>query len=163
MDPTDREQKLALLNQGFRSMVPHNDALGLEVVDFGPASATLRLPWAEHLVGNPDTGVLHGGAVTSLLDATSGAAVFMKLMAPVPIATLDLRIDYLRPASPHEPLLARADCYKLTRNVAFVRAVAHHGDETDPVAAATATFMVRTRGKSVVDRMAAKAGEKGRE
>ena len=155
-DVPDREQKLGLLNQGFAKMVPHNDALGIEVIDFGPATATLRLPWAPHLVGNPETEVIHGGVITSLLDACSGAAVFMKLMSPTPIATLDLRIDYLRPATPREPVAARAECYKLTRNVAFVRAVAHHGDDTDLIAAATATFMVRTRGKSVIDRMGGK-------
>jgi uncharacterized protein (TIGR00369 family) len=159
-DAAERAQKLALLNQGFRSMVPHNDALGIEVVDFGEATATLRLPWAAHLVGNPLTEVLHGGVVTSLLDACSGAAVFMKLMKPTPIATLDLRIDYLRPATPREALFAKAECYKLTRNVAFVRAVAHHGDESDPVAAAAATFMVRTRGKAVLHEAAEKAGVK---
>src|SRR5688500_8256929 len=68
----EREQRLQLLNQGFRKMVPHNDALGIEVVDFGEGIAKMRLPWAEHLVGNPETGVLHGGVITSLLDATSG-------------------------------------------------------------------------------------------
>jgi uncharacterized protein (TIGR00369 family) len=155
-DGADREQKLGLLNQGFRKMVPHNDALGIEFIDFGPGTATLRLPWAEHLVGNPETGVVHGGVVTSLLDACSGAAVFMKLLAPTPIATLDLRIDYLRPATPREPLFAKAECYKLTRNVAFVRAIAHHGDESDPVASATSTFMVRTRGKAVLQEAARK-------
>ena len=57
-----------------------------------------ELPYDDKLVGNPDTGVMHGGAITALLDACSGAAVFAALDEWVPIATLDLRIDYLRAA-----------------------------------------------------------------
>ena len=56
------------------------------------------MPYDAKLVGNPETGVLHGGAITALLDGASGAAVFAALVDIVPIATLDLRIDYLRPA-----------------------------------------------------------------
>ena len=84
-----REEQLELYDQGFTQAVPHNRALGLRFVDFADGEATIVLPFAEHLVGNPESGVLHGGAVTSLLDATCGAAVFMKLQSPEPIATLD--------------------------------------------------------------------------
>ncbi len=59
-----------------------------------------------------------------------------------PIATLDLRIDYMKPATPGKDLLARAECYKLTRNVAFVRGVAYHDDPSDPIATSVATFML---------------------
>src|SRR5882757_6430012 len=84
--------------QQFSGSVPHNRALGMEIVEVSPAEALFRLPYDPKLVGNPDTGVLHGGAITALLDGASGAAVFAALTDLVPIATLDLRIDYLRPA-----------------------------------------------------------------
>ncbi len=122
--------------------VPHNTALGLSAVECSPGEAILKLPYAEHLVGNPETGVLHGGAVTSLLDATAGLAVLLAMKSPARIATLDLRIDYLGPAEPCRDLLARAECYKLTRNIAFVRGVAYHDDPGAPIASATATFMI---------------------
>jgi uncharacterized protein (TIGR00369 family) len=112
------------------------------VVDLGVAEATMRLPYAEKLVGNPETGVLHGGAVTTLIDATCGISVFMKMARMARIATLDLRIDYLHPATPGKELLAHAECYKLTRAVAFVRALAHHGDPENPVASAQGTFII---------------------
>jgi len=88
--------------------------------------------------------VLHGGAITALLDAASGAAVFAALTDFVPIATLDLRIDYLRPAEVGQAVHAHATCYKLARNVAFTRAVAYHDDPADPIAHSVGTFMLAT-------------------
>jgi acyl-coenzyme A thioesterase PaaI-like protein len=38
--------------------------------------------------------------------------------------------------------MARAHCYKVTRSIAFVRAVAYEDDPEDPVATAQATFML---------------------
>ncbi|HLU66435.1 MAG TPA: PaaI family thioesterase [Kofleriaceae bacterium] len=124
--------------------MPHNRALGLEMVALEDGEARMRLPYSPDLIGNPETGVLHGGAITSLMDACCGAAVFMKLTMPVPIATLDLRIDYLRPAAAGREVLAHATCFRLTRNVAFVRGVAYHDDEADPIAAAAGAFMLAT-------------------
>jgi uncharacterized protein (TIGR00369 family) len=136
-------EMLARINEMLAgNVVPHNTALGLIAVDFGPSHAVVNLPYARHLVGNPVNGVLHGGVVTSLLDATGGLAVILAIKGQKRIATLDLRIDYLRPATPGRDLLARAECYKLTRNVAFVRGVAYHDDPNDAVASTAATFMI---------------------
>ncbi len=132
---------LAELNRRFMQYVPHNQALGIVVVDLRKAEAVFKLPYQAKLVGNPESGVLHGGAITSLMDACCGAAVFMALDEPMPIATLDLRIDYLKPTKPPEDVLARAQCYKVTKNVAFVRCFAYH-DEADPIASAAGTFML---------------------
>lgn len=142
MFPDDKQQMVENINRFLDASVPHNRELGLSVVELGAAEATMRLPYSEKLVGNPETGVLHGGAVTTLIDATCGIAVFMKMARMARIATMDLRIDYLRPARPGKELLARAECYKLTRAVAFVRALAHHGDSEDPVASAQGTFII---------------------
>ncbi len=132
---------------GFSVNVPHNRALGMKVVTVGK-DTIFELPYDEKLVGNPDTGTLHGGAITALLDGCSGAAVFAALTDLVPIATLDLRIDYLRPADPGKAVFAKATCYKMTRNVAFTRAVAYHDDpEADAIAHSVGTFMLSTRSK----------------
>jgi uncharacterized protein (TIGR00369 family) len=89
--------------------------------------------------------VLHGGCITALLDACSGAAVFAALTEWKPIATLDLRIDYLRAGEVGKTIVARAHCYKTTRNVAFTRAAAFHDDESDPIATSMGTFMIGTK------------------
>ena len=148
--PFDRDRVLPLVDQGFRAMVPHNAALDLRVEDCGPGMGVLRLPWAEHLVGDPDLGVLAGGPITALLDACGGAAVFLAMERPVPIATLDLRVDTLRPARPRLDVWARCECLKLGRNVAFVRGVAYHSTPDEPLASFAATYMVATKGAAVV-------------
>jgi uncharacterized protein (TIGR00369 family) len=131
--------------RGFVDHIPHNHALGMKVLEFKRAEAIFQLPYDEKLVGNPDTGVLHGGAITALLDACSGAAVFAALTEWSPIATLDLRIDYLRGGDPGRDITCRATCYRLTRNVAFTRAVAYHDDESNPIATSAGTFMLGTK------------------
>ena len=120
---------------------PHAKALGLEVVGISPA-LILKVPYRPELVGDPDTGVIAGGVVTTLLDFACGWATALALDQPTSIATLDLRIDYMRPARPGLDLHATAHCYKLTRSVAFLRGVAYDEDPDDPVAAAQAAFML---------------------
>lgn len=141
--PTDRQALLEQLSVLTSEAVPQSHALGLTLVDVvAGGEATMKLPYAPHLVGNPDTGVLHGGAVTTLIDSVCGISVLVRLGRWAPCATLDLRIDYLRPALPGQDVFARAECYKLTRAVAFVRALAHDGDPKDPVASAQGTFIL---------------------
>ena len=142
----ERARWVARMNEGMWTFVPHNRELGLEVVDYRPGGQLwMKLPYAERLVGNPDTGVLHGGAITTLMDAACGMAVMVALGHGAAIATIDLRIDYLRAGAPGQAVICRASCYKLTRNVAFTRAVAYHDDETDPIATSMGTFMIGTK------------------
>lgn len=132
-------------SRSFIDAIPHNDALGMRVLEMGHSEAVFELPYDDKLVGNPDTGVLHGGAITALLDACSGAAVFAALTEWKPIATLDLRIDYMRAGAVGRAIVCHAHCYKLTRNVAFTRATAYHDDENDPIATSMGTFMIGTK------------------
>ena len=95
--------------------------------------------------------MLHGGAITTLLDACAGASVFLRLKAPLPIATLDLRVDFLGRAPAHHHVFARAECYRATASVAFVRAVAYVNDPEDPFASAAATFALSTQGRALTE------------
>lgn len=124
--------------------VGHGKALGIEYRDSGSNWMELALPWREELVGVPETGVLASGVIVSLLDTTGGASVWMKIGQFVPIVTLDLRIDYMRPALKGETVIARCQCVKMTRQVAFIRGVAHGGDPDRPIAHCASTFMLRS-------------------
>lgn len=107
-----------------------------------PGKVTFDLPYREDLVADPVSGTIHGGVITTLLDATCGQAVLTALRQVRRIATLDLRIDYLRPAKAGATVRCVAECYRVTRQVAFTRAVAHDGDPDDPLATSAGTFMV---------------------
>ncbi len=131
---------LADINR-MMEMVPHLAALGIRAERLDRGAAVLRLPYREELVAYADTGVLAGGAIYSLVDSASGMAVFARLASFEPIATLDLRLDYLRPAAAGRDVLARMECYRLTRSVAFVRGAAYHDTPDDPIAHATGIFM----------------------
>lgn len=142
METKSRADRLRELLDYFINQVPHHRELGLEIVSAEEGIAVTRLLYREDLVGNPDTGFLHGGLVTMLLDATGGVAVFSRMPEPDFVATMDLRIDYLKPAPAGEPIYARVQCYKLTRAVAFTRGVAYYRNAEDPVASMSATYML---------------------
>lgn len=147
---------VALINQGI-GFAPYNAALGLYAEEASyEEGATVVLPYRAELVGNPDTGVLHGGVITGLMDAACGLAVFLKRRQPARIATLDLRIDYLKPATPPKNVRARAECHKVTRQVAFVRASAYHDDPADPIASGAGTFIIFEDQESLIGRAVAK-------
>lgn len=127
----------------FRAMerYGHSAAMGFKFSASGDDWAELVMPWRADLVGDADTGIVANGAVIALMDMTAGMAVWVRLGHFRPQATLDLRIDYLRAATPHAALTGRVHCYRVARDIAFVRGIAHDGDAADPVANMAATFM----------------------
>ena len=124
----------------------HTHALGFAYEGLEGDRVRIRVPWRADLVGDPHTGVLAGGLVTTLLDHVGGLAVWVALKGFQPIATLDLRVDYMRAAAPGVDLVAEARCYRLTRHIAFVRAWAFEVSPEDPVAASQAAYVVNSDG-----------------
>lgn len=135
----DRKARLA---RQFIEAIPHARALGMRLAAIGQGVAEITMPFDRRFVGDPVTGVIHGGAVSALMDTCGGAAVMSHPHAPAGTATIDLRIDYMRPATPGQTIRAKATCYHVTRTVAFVRATATDDDGERPVAAATGAFTV---------------------
>ncbi|MBJ6371047.1 PaaI family thioesterase [Sedimentitalea arenosa] len=133
--------KVKLARQ-FIEAIPHSRALNMQLTDIGAGTATIEMPYDDRLIGDPKTGVIHGGAVSAMMDTCCGAAVMSHPSAPGGTATIDLRIDYMRAATPGQSIRTTATCYHITRNVAFVRATATDDDMDRPVATASGSFTV---------------------
>ena len=121
--------------------VGHGGALGILYVGHGPDWVELGLDYSDKLVGVPETGVIASGPIISLMDMATSMAIWAKLDRFRPQATLDMRVDYLRPAVPGRRIVGRGECYRTTKSIGFVRGLAHDGDPEDPVAHVTGTFM----------------------
>ncbi len=126
----------------FIEALPFAKALGMTLDEMGDGYAVISMPWSDDLIGDPRSGVIHGGAVSALMDTCGGAAVMSHPDAPAGTATIDLRIDYMRPATPGQGIQTRAECYNVTRSVGFVRATAWDADHARPVATATGAFTI---------------------
>jgi len=145
------EEKLSRLRDlapMFVDGTPHAKFLGMKFVSVEIGRAVISLPYDEKLIGNAETKVLHGGVLTALLDQASGLAAVSSFHDMMPVATLDLRIDYMRAGEPGKTLIAEAHAYKTTKHIAFVRAIAHEGDINDPVASSQASFMTTAKGRT---------------
>lgn len=134
--------------QQFLDALPHARALSMRLDGVSEdGRVTLSMPWDARLVGDPATNVLHGGAVYALMDTACGIATTLHPQSSGSTATLDLRIDYMRPATPGQRIRAEAFCYNMTRTVAFIRVVATDDDDSRPVATANGAFTNEARRK----------------
>ena len=119
----------------------HGGWLGMRYHGHGEDWVELALPWREELVGVAATGVLASGPIISLMDNATSLSVWTRRGTFTPQVTVDLRVDYVRAAVPGRTVIGRGECYKLTRNIAFVRGVAYDQHLEDPVAHVVGTFM----------------------
>ncbi|WP_394203576.1 PaaI family thioesterase [Shewanella waksmanii] len=136
---------LTQLATRFVDQLTHCRRLGLKVHEASEHHVLIELPYNEALIGYPDTGVIHGGVITTLMDTASGSAVvcsiYDKYQSLELSPTLDLRVDYMKPAQPNQPVFGFAECYKLSSSVAFTRAIAYQESIDDPIAHAVGSFM----------------------
>ena len=119
----------------------HGGLIGLRYVGHGDDWAELAIDYSEKLVSDAESGILASGPILALMDMATSMAIWIKQQRFRAQATLDLRVDYLRPATPGKAVIGRGECYRITRNVAFIRGQAHDGDPADPVAHVAGTYM----------------------
>jgi len=119
----------------------HNSVLGIGYRTHGADWIELEMPWQEKLVGDMETGILASGPILTMMDMATSISIWIKSGEFRPQATLDLRVDYLRPATPGKKVTGRGECYRITRNIAFIRGQAHDGDPDDPIAHVAGTYM----------------------
>lgn len=141
-DTSAQETHYARIARQFIEAIPHASELGMVIEEIGAEGTRISMPYDPRFVGDPRSGVIHGGVISALMDTCSGAAVLAKGDGITATATIDLRIDYMRGATPGQRITAHAKCYHMTRLIAFVRAWATDEDSENPVAMATGTFTV---------------------
>lgn len=136
---------LTQMAQRFVEQLAQCRRLGLAVLEASEHHVLIELPYSTELIGYPDTGVIHGGVITTLMDTACGSAVvsaiYQKYQSLEISPTLDLRVDYMKPAQPNKPVFGFAECYKLSSNIAFTRAIAYQDSIDDPIAHAVGSFM----------------------
>ena len=132
--------------QRFLSALRHCQVLGMRVHGVTPAGLTLCLPYSTQIIGNPETGVIHGGAITTMMDTTCGISTVCVLPEFEVCPTIDLRIDYMRPAEPNKDVYGFAECYRVTPNIIFTRGYAYQDDPQQPIAHVVGTFMRMGKG-----------------
>ena len=119
---------------------------GAVIEGLSPQGLKIRLPYNPDVIGDPAWNVVHSGVLMILLDTVCGLSTIQKMAEPAPIATLDLRVDYLRAVPANEDIFVTANCYKLGHNVGFSKGIAYTNDPDDPAAVANGTFMLGTAG-----------------
>lgn len=128
----------------FLATLRHCQVLGLTVADASENSVTMRLPYAEQIVGNPMLGTVHGGSLTTLMDTACGTAVFSVLPGFELCPTLDLRMDYMKAATSGLDLIAVAKVTRVASSVVFTECEVYqeeNGQLGDLIAKCAATFM----------------------
>ncbi|WP_299729147.1 PaaI family thioesterase [uncultured Endozoicomonas sp.] len=137
--PTD--EQLNTFAGNFIKMLPHCHHLNMSLIHAAPDGVEMEMPYDARLVGNPETGVIHSGVITTLMDSCSGVAVYARLSKMEACPTLDLRIDHLTTAEPEKPIRAFAEVYHMTDSMVFVRGVAFQESKEKPFAHSIGTFM----------------------
>ena len=149
----ERPEFQAVLRTIFEEKIPFCRALGLKFrIVRGRPEVTLTKQ--DFMLGNTKLKVLHGGVTATVLDSIAGVAILLKMVESDPkpdlatqlrefarVSTIDLRIDYLEPASA-DRFIATATVTRLGKRVANVQMLMHDGSGRC-VAAGAAAFALR--------------------
>jgi uncharacterized protein (TIGR00369 family) len=134
----------AMAKAFFGSQHPLFNAFGIEVVTVANARAEMTMPFSKTLADGH--GALHRGTLVTLLDTTCGLAIFSALGSLRPIATIDLRVDYLRPIPAGSGLRAVVECTGWTDGVAFIAGRGYAPGDELPLATVSGCFAIDTLG-----------------
>ncbi len=142
-----------IIGQWFEERIPFHRLLGVRLESAEPGRVVLRIGWRDDLVGDPRRPAIHGGVISTLIDAAGGAACFATLENPEDrVSTVDLRVDYLRPGTPGD-LLCEARIVRLGNRVGVTRAHVYldalPGPEEpdEPIATGQAVYNLVRRGE----------------
>ena len=131
--------------------IPFNRLLGMQVTSIETGRAVVEIPFRPDLIGDIFRPAIHGGVVSTLIDATGGAAAFTLIERVDRISTVDMRVDYLRPGA-EDRLVADAEVLRMGNRVAVVQIVVHQGNRDEPIALGSCVYNVRRNVGAPIDR-----------
>ena len=124
--------------QAFRELIeegiPFNKYLGIKLAGIGDRQCRLLLPYRPELQGDARRHALHGGVISALIDACGGFAVWSTGSIQDRIATIDLRVDYLKPAVASD-IIAHSWIRLLGNRVGNVSTVVHTTEDPETIIA----------------------------
>jgi uncharacterized protein (TIGR00369 family) len=143
---TDLPRHLGFVRQFMEREIPFNRELGIRVVELGAGLAILEIPFRDALIGDVQRPALHGGVLSALMDTAGGAAVWTCIGEEDRCSTIDLRVDYLRPAG-LETVRARAEVLRVGNRVGVTNIRLYHpGADADVVAEGKGVYSVKRAG-----------------
>ncbi|WP_034603166.1 hotdog fold thioesterase [Desulfovibrio frigidus] len=122
------------MKEAIEEGIPFDKFLGLKVEQIEHGFAKLRLPFREEFIGDPRRPALHGGVISMLIDTCGGSAVWASGNVEDRVATIDMRVDYLRPAGP-EDLLAEARVKLLGNRVGNASIIVYSASDPELIVA----------------------------
>ena len=147
------EELLEFVRIMYEEKIPFNKDLGMKIESLELGDIRIKFKMEDRLIGNYMRRVLHGGVISSVLDATGGLIAIVGLiekMSDQPIeefekrfrrmGTIDLRIDYLRPGQGRY-FISSGSIMRSGRRVSVTR-MELHNDEDLLIAVGTGTYVV---------------------
>ena len=151
--PEDQAKLVEAITDLFEHKITFNEFLGFKILQLEQKPVQIGFDMRSELIGHYQHGRLHGGVISSVLDATGGLAVMwaiteyhqgetaMQTMARFRnLGTIDLRVDYLRQGIGSR-FVAEGEVVRLGRRIASVAMRLENEDGT-LIATGNATYIV---------------------
>lgn len=149
----DFAEWFASIREIVEEKVPLNKVMGIRLESLDMEGAHLKITMKDTLVGNYVQGILHGGAISTLLDVTGSVTAyagvlkdligqpFEDILGPIgKIITIDLKVDYLRPGK-GEYFFATGSFLRLGKKFCVIRTKLHN-DQGQLIAVGTGTYII---------------------
>ncbi|WP_027359150.1 thioesterase family protein [Desulforegula conservatrix] len=147
------EEFVSAINELFNEQIPFNKILGLKVETISYEHAKVSIRMRDELMGHYKRGMLHGGAISTVIDVAGGLASFMGVQQKMQggtvegrlerfgrVSTIDMRVDFLRPGI-GDWFVATGYVLRTGKKIAVTR-IELHNDKNQLIAAGTGTYMV---------------------
>jgi len=153
MDSSTKDKEYeSIVKEVFSEKIPFNKFLGLHIESIAPDCIRVFFNMRDDLMGNYTRGMLHGGVISSVIDATGGLAAVIgiqekmrgkpleaKLERSWRVSTIDLRVDFLRPGVGKQFVVT---AYTLrSGNKVVVLRIELHNDQNDLIAVGTGSWI----------------------